>query len=272
MNCEHSRELLLDALEGLLDPSLSAAVNDHLEGCEACQREAEKVKEIWEMLGGLERVRTSDAVRSRFYAMLASETSSPAGEPPRRSDRIVFRPAGRWLRRLAFPVAIAMAALAIGVTLGVRLGDGGQEEIRELRTEMRLFTRAVSLSLLEHQSASERLRAVSLIQASTPDDRVIASLLRAINDDPSVNVRLAALDVLAGLAHRPDVKTGLLEAFPMQRSPGMQVGMAKILLALDEERSREEIRRLLWQRPRRRRLRLSHRKEGRGRRIEFRCP
>ena len=82
------------------------------------------------------------------------------------------------------------------------LDVGMARGMQALRSEMLAMNRMVTLSLLQHQSASQRLRAVSLSHRGTPDTEVVGALLDVINQDDSVNVRLAALDVLAGMLPR----------------------------------------------------------------------
>ena len=56
----------------------------------------------------------------------------------------------------------------------------------------------VALSLMQQQSASERLRGVSwAYQRGTIRREVLAALVSAVNHDTNVNVRLAAVDALA---------------------------------------------------------------------------
>jgi len=70
----------------------------------------------------------------------------------------------------------------------------------------------VMLSLLKQQSASERLRGVNWsYQIEQPDEQVLSALLRALDSDPNVNVRLAAVDALQQFARRALVKKGLLD-------------------------------------------------------------
>ena len=106
---------------------------------------------------------------------------------------------------------------------------------------MQSMTRTVALSLLEHQSASERLRAVSLTQNSRQDTGLTRALMEVVNSDPSVNVRLAALDVLSQMAQRPDVRSGLIHSFTTQESPTMTVAMADVLLAMNGAASRMDV-------------------------------
>lgn len=241
MNCEQARHELLDHLEDHPDEAASPALREHLEACAGCRREADEVKETWSLLGRLEEDRSSEAMRSRFYEMLESH-GRQAGSRSRRVGFIASLESW-WPRRPALQAGIALATLVAGLWLGPRVGfgPGDPAELQELRDEMRSMTRAVSLSLLEHPSASERLRAVSLSQRADLNTDLIQAMVDVINTDPSVNVRLAALDLLSRMVQRSDVRSGLLEAFPRQEEPTMQVALAEVLMVMNGPRSREAI-------------------------------
>ena len=180
-------------------------------------------------------------MRARFHAMLAAETAGvrSTAPAPKKGTLISF-----FTLRPAFQVGALAAALLIGVFLGTMIGtrQGRQDGIAELRDEMRSMTHAVTLSLLQHQSASERLRGVGLSEGTKPDEELVAALLRVVNDDPSANVRLAALDVLGSLAGRSDVRAGLIASLPHQGSPPVTAAMASLLLEMDGSGAAEAVR------------------------------
>ena len=67
----------------------------------------------------------------------------------------------------------------------------------------------VMLSLLEKESASDRLRAVSLTsEMNQVSDNVSKALFMTLNSDPNVNVRLAALEALIPFVSQGGVREG----------------------------------------------------------------
>ena len=105
------------------------------------------------------------------------------------------------------------------------------------------MSQAVTLSLLEHQSASERLRGVSWSSGLEPDDRVLTALVEAAERDPSVNVRLAAVEALGAHLERPLVRSGLLRSLEARPGPYVQMAVGRLFAA--EEKSTNELERLL---------------------------
>ena len=74
---------------------------------------------------------------------------------------------------------------------------------RAMRSEMHDLREMVSLSLMQQQSASERLKGVSWIgQIDRPSSELAVALLDALMHDPNVNVRLATVDALERFRRR----------------------------------------------------------------------
>ena len=97
-------------------------------------------------------------------------------------------------------------------------------DIARLRDEVGGLRELLTLSLLQQQSASERLRGVSWSsQVPQPEEAVLSALLQTLNSDPNVNVRLAALEALQKFSSIHEVRQGLLHALEKQKSPLVQI-------------------------------------------------
>ena len=116
--------------------------------------------------------------------------------------------------RPALQMAAAVLLLAGGFAAGRGWPNAAHQEARnevsELRGEVRGMREMVAMSLLQQDSAIERLRGVSWShQLERPSDQVLATLLETLQHDPNVNVRLASIDALRAFAgqdqrpHRP---------------------------------------------------------------------
>ena len=93
----------------------------------------------------------------------------------------------------------------------------------------------VALSLMQQQSASERLRGVSWAYQAEPSDReVLGALVTAVNHDTNVNVRLAAVDALRRFAASPETRRAVVEALPSQTTPLVQVALIDLLVDFKE--------------------------------------
>jgi HEAT repeat protein len=103
----------------------------------------------------------------------------------------------------------------------------------------------VALSLLQQQSASERLRGVSWAYRAEPSNKdVLSALVTAVNDDPNVNVRLAAVDALHAFATIPSAGQSAVESLPKQQTPLVQVALIDLLVDMKERQASGELRKL----------------------------
>src|SRR5260370_37493270 len=129
-----------------------------------------------------------------------------------------------WLRHPAFQAAGAVAILVIGVAAGYLARGRDTSEVSQLRGEVYNMRQLVALSLLQQQSASDRLRGVNFAYRVEPaDPQVLAALLTTLNHDPNTNVRLAAVDALRNFTASPVGRKGLVQPLAKHHSPLVQI-------------------------------------------------
>ena len=223
MRCPETMERLLDRLHGRLDDAADRELTEHLAGCPACRAEAEDAERMWQRLGTLGSVEDvpSARMRSRLWEALSAHEAS----------RGWWGALARvWPREPAWQLVATAAALVVGLLVGARLAPGSNREIRTLRDELRAMQQTISVSLLQHQSASERLRGVDLTTRGGLDDAVIGALLETVRHDSNVNVRLAAIDALAPVVARPPVSRELLAMLRGHDAALVRASVAEVLL------------------------------------------
>ena len=138
---------------------------------------------------------------------------------------------GLWPQQPQLQAAFVAGALALGVFVGAGVsGFGPGTELEALRAELAQVSENVSLSLLTHSAASERIRGVSLTSSGGADERIVEGLLVLVESDPNINVRLAAIEALALRISQPGVGPRLLKALPQQESPLLQMTLLDVLL------------------------------------------
>lgn len=146
--------------------------------------------------------------------------------------------------------ALAITIFLIGMLAGNLFTpfQDYRQQMNRLSNEVSEMRKVMMLSLMDAQSPSERLKAVNIsTDISAADDRVISALLKTLNNDPNVNVRLASIEALLRHADNPRAREGLVKAISKQKSPQIQVALADAMLALQETDSINELRRLLKQ-------------------------
>jgi anti-sigma factor RsiW len=232
MKCEQIAELLPDYLQGSLNREQTGLVEEHVRACAACSDEVA----IWKKLSLLPIEQPSLASRAHFEAMLdayqtargdRSSVASPEGKKSFRWSAI------NWLRSPLGAVAWSAALLIIGVYAGTHISDGKSQsqEIAAMHTELTNTRQLVVLSMLQQQSAGERLQGVTWSRREEHlDPQVQFALLHTLRYDNSVDVRLAALDALGRHAGQPQVRKGVVDALQEQQSPLVQVALIDLLL------------------------------------------
>ena len=138
-----------------------------------------------------------------------------------------------------------MAILVIGVVIGsVITRQSG--EVAHLRGEIYNMRQLVTLSLLQQQSAGDRLQGVNWsYRVEQPDTEVLSALLTTVNHDPNVNVRLAAVDALRNFSDSPVAHKGLVQALGKQTSPLVQIAVLDQLVEMRERSAAGPIKVLL---------------------------
>lgn len=240
MRCEEIHAHLADHLAGSLPPDVAGEVAEHLRTCPACAAEAEALDETWQMLGDMPANRPdSTAMRARFDAALDGyQRGLTAQNGTPRAARF---------RAYGLQFAAAAAVLVLGVAIGRQTTPAVDvdPQLSLLRDELRDMREMVTLSLLQQQSASERLKGVSFTsQIEQPGSEVTRALLDALTHDSNVNVRLAAIDALKPLAAREQVRRGAIDALPRQTSPLVQIALIDFIVEKSGREATDTLRQL----------------------------
>jgi len=218
------------------------------------RREADELDATWQLLGRIEAPEPdSERMRARIDAVIDAIEPAFAKATAGKHD----------IRRHLLQGLAAAAVLLIGVGIGwfaagrsagsqrtrpttteIATGDAAQQ-IAAMRTEMHDMREMVSLSLMQQQSATERLKGVTWTgQLDQPSGEVVSALLDALMHDPNVNVRLATIDALERVAARPDVRQGTIQAVQQQPSPLVQIALIDFMVKTNERESVPALQRL----------------------------
>lgn len=244
MKCEEFEASLMDCLEDGREPASTAEARAHIEACEACRRAAAELPILWQRLPSADPGRAageapSSRMKERFEESLGAVRAArrlPGGAPSGSeiAGRVV---AGPWSPALAIALAASVAiGVALGFFFGGRLSTSG--EVRELRAEMQAVNEVVSVALMKHDSASERLRGIAfangnLSAATHGGARVIEALFERVRNDPNDNVRVAAVEALGSVLDLAEVRDGLLACLASQESQQVQAVLLETLAQSD---------------------------------------
>ncbi len=188
----------------------------------------------------------SDDMDQQFFKFLGKEMEGT--EHKGKVSQIL----GKFLDWVFRPqLAYAMLFLAIGLGGGYLLKQNGQEGtvpavVTTNVTDATEVRERLVLTLLEQPSANKRLEGVSEAnKIAQVDETVIYALLKTLNNDSNVNVRLAAIESLTNYVDNALVRQGLIQSIPNQESPIIQVTLANLMLALEEKKSIAPFKQLL---------------------------
>ena len=179
---------------------------EHLQSCADCRAEAE----LWKRLGSIPADDPGPSLRPRFDAMLDAW-----------QEGVHARERSRFAQHFA-QIAAAIALLLAGLLAF---------ELWNVHRELASTRQLVALSLLQHESASDRLQGVSwTTRAGRANPEVLAALIDTLKHDNSVDVRLAALDALARYDNQPAVREGVEASLDAQQSPMVQIAVVDYLV------------------------------------------
>ncbi len=242
-------EKYIDLISAYLDDSISPEererLNELIDEGKIDILEIKEMEQLYQNLGELPVVEPSEQMSDSFYAMLEAEKGRQTTVPDSQFSEWIksfFTP--RKARHLGLAICLLLIGMLIG-NLFMPFQDY-RSEMNELSSEISQMKKVMALSLLEAESSASRLKAV-IISSEIPsaDERIISVLLKTLNDDPNVNVRLASIYALLNHAENPRVRKGLVQSIAKQESPQVQVALADAMLALQETQSIDELRRLL---------------------------
>jgi len=245
MRCEETITRFVDDLKGSLGVPERRELAVHLASCPACRAQTEGLSQTWEQLAGIPEVQAdSAAMRVHFQVMLADNVRQSARIPPSRG---CIR---SWLERHVssqplLQVCAAVLLLLAGIELGREMRPSGSSDVPALSQEVHNLQQTVALSLMQQDSASERLRGVNWSnQLDHPGNEVAAALIGALMHDANVNVRLASIDALTRFAERGVVRSAAIQALDVQSSPLVQMALIDFVVETQNRGAIGALRRL----------------------------
>jgi hypothetical protein len=249
MRCEDCSTQRVDYLAGGLPIAGREAIERHVASCAACREALEALSVTWQRLGDIPAERPDSAsMRARFDAMLAiHEHEQPEiASPARRTGLRLWLSRHHGLQPL-FQACAAVLLVVAGIQVGreITAPPPASPDLRELRNEVRDLRQMVTLSLMQQQSASERLKGVSWSnQLDRPGNEVVSALIDTLMHDANVNVRLASIDALRRFAEREVVRSAAIHALDTQPSPLVQMALIDFVVETQERGAVETLRRL----------------------------
>ena len=243
MDKEKLEELIIDYIDETLGEADRQLVEQELMRNENARKLYDELKEVIAVMEKSAPLEPSPALRAGFDKMLAGERGASPG-----ARTIFFRP-------VYFRAAAAVALMVMSAGLGFWISERNRQnaQIADMQRDIELTrkqlaeTKQAMLSMLnDDQSASQRIRGVNVAMGvTTADDEIVDALLKTMQSDPNTNVRLAALEALAGFQHDPSVRRGLVRALSSQTDPMVQITLIQLLVEMKEKEVVNELQHIV---------------------------
>jgi hypothetical protein len=231
-------ELVAKYNEGLADPAEIKLIEELIVAGEVDLASLHELALLDEQIHKMEGASPSLNLDDKFYTALADEKRAS-----RKTNSFSFPSLNSLFPRLAMAAVLILSGFAVGYFLQ---SPQQKTEVSELTKEVGDLKEMVMLSLMEKESATQRLKAVSLTsEMDQASDKVTNALFVALNKDENVNVRLAALEALKPYVSKSAVRLKLIESIESQASPLVQVALAELMVTMQEKRSVDQLRQLL---------------------------
>ena len=246
MEKNHVIELLPEYLDSLLNETQKKNVEAHLESCEACAKEFQELKSLFQELDKEDSAVPSNNLRINFLDQLELEKQN---NPKVVSmDNTSIQRKNNWtnnLLKIAASVVLLVGAYFFGQQQQEQISG---KEIAQLTDETQAFKQTAMLSLMGNKSASKRIQGVNFIEEfSEPDEAIVSALADRMLNDENTNVRRTAVEVLSEFTTSETVKNSFIKALKIEKDPGIQITIIQVLGKMQERKAAASMQYLLEQ-------------------------
>jgi len=247
MKCEEVEQKMIDYLDNNLDSGMRQEIEKHLETCERCLDELNESQQILNLISKDELVKPDESLRINFYHMLHSEIKK-GEEKNKIQDHKLIIP---WYNNIGSRVAAGIALFVCGTFIGLLLHSGlnssyASNEMKQLHSEISDLKKATMFTMLKEESSSDRIQAVRYVEdLDKPDQNVIDVLIKTLNNDKNINVRMAAAYALSKFADQRMVCDSLVKSLSLQSDPILQVTLINILAERKEKSAMKPIQEII---------------------------
>jgi hypothetical protein len=246
MKCEEIEILLTDYLDNNLDEETRREVEKHLENCESCLYEFKEAQEVFNKISKEEMVHPDETLRINFYHMLHKEIKKNEA-----AEKQLLRkpsvPYNLGIYRIAAGIALLICGTFIGLLIRTGFNNSNaSSQLKQLNSEVSELKKSAMFTMLKEESSSDRIQAVGYAtDLGKTDDNVLQVLVKTLNNDKNVNVRLAAAYALSRFANERAVTDSLVKSLTQQTDPILQVALINILAERKEKSALKPIQEII---------------------------
>lgn len=242
MEKEKLEGMLIDYIDNRLNAVDRTLVEQELLSNSDARRLYDELKEVITVMEQSSPLEPSSDLKKNFEKDLALEINASKGR------MIFFHPR---LFRVAAAVALMILSGAIGFWISrhnaqeERLAQI-EKEVAATRTQLAETKQAMFGMIGNEYSASQRIKGVSVaMELSTADDEIVETLFETLHNDPSTNVRLAALEALSRFQEEPAVRKGLVTSLTKQTDPMVQIRLIQLMVEMKEKAVVDDLKKIV---------------------------
>lgn len=227
MECNEIKINLPEYIDGKLDVDTAKLISRHLETCSSCAGLHTELKSFLKFTDSFPEFEPPKGMKEEFLEMAELESN-----PVVKSIRIPV-----WTR-VAAMILVVFGTFATGYFSGSK-----KSEVSELKNEMGQLKQEVLLAGLRDYSGPQKIQAVYEIQSSGNTTEIfVDALVRTMNSDKNVNVRLAAISALSEMMDKNDrIKTELINSLSVQENPLLQISLIQVLTESGVKEAKDKI-------------------------------
>lgn len=212
-------------------------------------KEETELAGLWDKLGALDEDREEDLEAvSKFQDKLSQYQMGWQAALEKEDERTSRSGQGRRSMWVALSYGL-VACVAAMVAVGGYAGFNFVQRTSELEAELRSTRETLALSLLEQSSPSKRLAGLATVsKISEPSPLLRASVVRTLDGESNLNVRLAAVSVLS-LLPREEALSVLLARLERESSPVVQLEILRQVAEIVGEEADASVSRRLESMP-----------------------
>ena len=252
MNHDKVIDWHLDQFQNSRDDALPLEMQEYISQHPELQAELDTMALFWQ--DSTKMPAPSSAVRSRFYQSLSSIQQDNDEKLVPISNRQSHKKAP-WWNHLNHNGWLQAAALAVVFIMGMYTGSEpsdtpSTQALSALQNEVASLSTVMAISMLQHESASQRLAGVSYTkQANLADPQLLDTLLNLLSSERSTAVKLAIIDALNGKQGLGNIETTLVNLAVSEPQPIVQMALSRLLLEAGSANAKSELIKQLQTQP-----------------------
>ena len=243
INCKEVQANTIDYLDNSLSAKQKERIDNHLFTCEKCRKELWETESLFKKIDSDSLEQPDSSLRIQFDQMLLKESStnekhiSYENYPTRRSIPSVWKIAaglvliltGAYFGHLYYPDFLSL-----------------KNTVSESKSSTNGMTQTLMIGLQDEESSVKRIKTVNSIESyNQVDKKVLLELIRVLNTDQNVNVRVAAAYALSKFMNNQTVRDSLVASLGKQTQPVLQITLIQLLTENLESKALEPIQQII---------------------------